>query len=484
MAPGFVFPYPKFSTTKLVYLFQVCAYPLYLKEIQERFMPKTQVSCPNCRQPVIAEIEQVFDTGIDPTAKQKLISGAYNIIECPRCGYIGNLSTPIVYHDPQKELLLTFVPAELGLPRNDQERILGGLLKQVTSNLPKEKFKAYLLQPQSTLTMQGLIERILQEDGITREMIQAQQQKLSLIQRLLSASGETRNEIARQEDKLIDAEFFTLLSRIGETALANGDQNGARAIAELQQSLLPVTTFGKVIQEQSKEIEAAVASLQEAGEGLTREKLLEIVINAPNETRLQALVSLARPGMDYQFFQLLSERIDRARGDGRTRLIQIRDTLLELTREIDQQAQLRQQVARQLLDEVLRSPDPVQALEQNLPEVDNYFLQELNSAIQAARQAGDLEKIAKLQKLIDLIQSMSAAPPEVELIEALLDANDEQARRKLLEENRAQITPEFLDALTSIVSRVESNQDKELTERIRTIHREALRYSMELNLGS
>jgi len=42
-------------------------------------MPKTQVSCPNCRQPVIAEIQQLFDAGVDQRAKQMLLSGMYNI---------------------------------------------------------------------------------------------------------------------------------------------------------------------------------------------------------------------------------------------------------------------------------------------------------------------------------------------------------------------------------------------------------------------
>jgi hypothetical protein len=34
-------------------------------------MAKTQTSCPRCRQPVITDIEQLFDLNTDPTAKQK-----------------------------------------------------------------------------------------------------------------------------------------------------------------------------------------------------------------------------------------------------------------------------------------------------------------------------------------------------------------------------------------------------------------------------
>jgi len=141
-------------------------------------MPKTQVSCPNCRQPVMADVEKLFDLHLDPSAKQRLLSGAFNIIQCQLCGYQGALATPIVYHDPEKELLLTFVPPELNLPRDEQERAIGGLINRVVDNLAQEKRKGYLFNPQATLTMQGLLERILEADGITREMLEAQQQRL------------------------------------------------------------------------------------------------------------------------------------------------------------------------------------------------------------------------------------------------------------------------------------------------------------------
>lgn len=445
-------------------------------------MPKTRINCPNCRQPIVAEIEQLFDVGADPTAKQKLLSGFSNMVQCPHCGFQGNLATPIVYHDPDKELLLTFFPPEVGLQRDDQERLIGTLINQVVNRLPQEKRKGYLLRPQTMLTMQGMLERILEADGITHEMIQAQQAKLSLLQRLMSATGEARLEIARNEDKLIDAEFFTLLSRLGESAVAAGDRNSAQALADLQKEILPQTTFGRQIQEQTREVEAAVASLQEVGEGLTRDKLLELVIKAPNDTRLSALVSLARVGMDYTFFQMLSERIDRARGDGRTRLIDLRERLLELTRQVDQQLEARAGQARQLLDKILGAQDISEAAAQSLPAVDDFFLRELNTTMEAARKQGDLEKISKIQKVVQVIQDAAAEPPEIALIEELLDAPDESVRQKILDSHRQDITPELLDTITNLLAQVESNQEKELSDRLKAVHRQVLRFSMEMKI--
>jgi hypothetical protein len=326
-------------------------------------MPRTVVNCPNCKRPVQAEIQQLFDLNQDPSAKQKLLSGAFNLIQCPNCGFRGAAAMPIVYHDPDKELLLTFVPPELALPSNEQERIVGGLINQVMNHLPQEKRKAYLLQPQQTLTMQGLIERVLEADGITKEMLQAQQQRLSLIQRLLLASSvDIQKELIHQEDQSIDEQFFALLDRLIEVSMAGGDEQSAQKLGELQKIVMEESTFGRELSHQVREVEAALASLREAGQSLDRKKLLELVIDAPNEERLRALVSFARAGMDYQFFQLLSERIDRARGDGRARLVKLRDTLLQYTQEYDRDIVQRVEQTRQKLEQVLSEVDVEQGL--------------------------------------------------------------------------------------------------------------------------
>jgi CpXC protein len=444
-------------------------------------MPKTRINCPNCRQPITADVDQLFDVAEDPTMKSKLLAGAFNLVRCPNCGYQGNLATPIVYHDPDKELLLTYFPPEVGLPRDEQERLIGSMINQVVNRLPQEKRKAYLLRPQSVLTMQGLIERILEADGITREMIQAQQQKLNLLTQLLGATPEARADLIRGQEDLIDADFFSLMSRLSQASLANGDQQSANKIADIQKELLSSTAFGRQVQDQAKEVEAAIASLREAGDNLTREKLLDLCMNAPNDVRLSVLVSLTRPGMDYAFFQLLSERIDRARGDGRTRLIALRERLLDLTREVDQQTEARMVEAQQILNGILQAPDVERATVDALPAIDELFIQVLKSRIDEARKQADLDKISKLQKVEAIIEQAST-PPEVAFLEELIEAGDEQTRRRLLEGNPDKVTPEFLDTLTNIVAQVETSEDKQLAEQIKAIHRMALRYSMEANL--
>jgi uncharacterized protein YutE (UPF0331/DUF86 family) len=447
-------------------------------------MPKTRINCPNCRQPIMADIDQLFDVGQDPTSKQKILSGAFNLASCPNCGFKGMIATPLVYHDPGKELLLTYFPPELSLPINEQERIIGPLITRVTNSLPQEKRKAYLLQPQAMLTLQTMIERILAADGITKEMLQAQQERMNLLQRLINASDESIAEAASNEDVLFDSDFFNLLNRLIEASSVNGDQESAKRLGELQKKLLGMTTFGKQVQEQSKDVEAAIQTLQSAGKSLTREKLLDMVIKAPNDTQLSVLVSLGRPGMDYEFFKLLADKIERARGEGRDRLIKLRDQLLEMTQVIDKQMQERVLQSKKNLNTILQSPDIKVAMTQNLAIVDEFFVQVFNEEMEAARKAGDLEKISKLKQVEEVVDQASAPPPEVALIQEFLEAAESDTElNKKLEEHKKEITPEFMDILSNLLVRTESGEDEEIKSRMNKVFGAALRITMTENLG-
>ena len=445
-------------------------------------MPKTRINCPNCRQPVLADIDQLFDVGTDPTVKQRILSGAFNVVVCQSCGYQGAVATPIVYHDPNKEMLLTYFPAEMGIPVNEQERIIGPLITKASNSLPQEKRKAYLLRPQTMFTMQSMIERILEADGITKEMIQAQQRRMELLQRLLNSSDEQIAEIASVEDQQLDGEFYNLLNRLVETAMVSGDQNSASRLSDVQKKLVPITTYGRKIQEQSKEVEDAIQSLQKIGKDLTREKLLDLILQVPNDIQLSVIVSLTRPGMDYQFFQLLSQRIDQANGSEQIRLVEIRGKILEMTRTIDAQVEANLTRARTLLSTLLQSPNIKEATLQNLPAVDEYFIQVFDETRESARKNADLDKISRLGQIEEVLSQASKPPQEVELIEELLDAADEENMMKAVQAHKSEITPQFMEILSSLVTRTQEGQDPELSERMQMLYRVALKVSMQANI--
>jgi len=458
-------------------------------------MPRTQLNCPNCRQPIVADVEQLFDVGQDPRAKQAILSGLFNIARCPHCGYQGNLATPIVYHDPSKELLLTYVPPELGLTRDGQERVIGPLIKKAVDSLPQEKRKGYLFSPKSMLTHKSLLETILAADGITREMIEAQEKKVGLIQRLVTASKDSRAEIIAQEDELIDEGFFVLLSRFVEAALMGGDRSAAENLRDLEDVLLERSTFGAKLKADTEEVQAARQALEEQGDKLTREKLLDLVLDAPGEARLRAYVQMTRPGMDYQFFQQLSEKIERAQGDAKNRLVELREKLLEYTREVDETIERRLQLARRNLETLLRAENVEAVMKANMAAVDEFFLQVLAESIESARQAGDVDRSSKLLQIMTVIEQQAAPPPEFELVNELLDiADNEDELVKVLSSQAVEVNARLLEIMGGLMAQLQASTEaargearenqQEMLIALQKVYNVALRLSMEKSFAA
>lgn len=452
-------------------------------------MPQTQIACPRCKQMITANVEQLFDVTSDPGAKQRLLGGISNMARCPYCGYEGRLATPIVYHDADKELLLTYFPPELNVPLNEQEKMIGPLITQVTNRLPAEKRKAYLFKPVANLTFESMMETILGKDGITPEMIKAQQERLNLIDRLLQASAaDVRSEIIKQNINLFDEQFFALFSRLLQAGMQSGQEQLAKQMSEVQKQLLTETEYGRKLQESVGELEAAAKSLQDVGQNLTREKLLEMIIQAPNEARVKAYVSLARNGMDYVFFQNLSEMIEKAAGDEKKKLIDLREKLLEFTNEIDKQLEARYKQAQEFVEKLLAQDDVAKATQENLEGFTQDAVDIAQTLLRQASEKNDYARMGKLQKMIEVLQAASTSP-EAGFIEQLLDAPDEASITKMLEANAAMVNDAFMEALNGLVAQVDAvagqgnAEAKTLSERLNLVYKTALKFSMKKKIA-
>ncbi|MFN8427357.1 MAG: CpXC domain-containing protein [Anaerolineales bacterium] len=451
-------------------------------------MPQTQIACPNCRQMIAANVEQLFDVTQDPQAKQRLLGGVSNMARCPHCGFQGRLATPIVYHDNEKELLLTFFPPELNVPLNEQEKIIGPLIKKITDSLPAEKRKGYLLSPSPNLTYESMIKVILGKDGVTPEMLKAQQDRVGIVERLIQASSaDVRSEIIKQNIALFDEQFFALFSRLAQGAMQSGQDTIGKQLADVQRQLLDETEFGRGLRESVGELETAQKSLQEAGQSLTREKLLDFALESPNDARLRGYVTLARQGMDYQFFQLLTEKIDKAAGDEKARLEAIREKLLEYTNEMDKQIEARYKQAQEFVESLLAQEDIVKAVRDNIDGFTQDSVDLVNQMLRQASEKNDYTRMGKLQKMVEVLREVST-PPEVALVEQLLDAPDDAAVEQMLEANKAMVNDQFMQALIGLVGQVDQAAEqgnpeaKALGEKINAIYKTALKFSMKQNM--
>lgn len=448
-------------------------------------MPKTQVNCPSCRQPVVVDVQQVFDVSEDPLAKQKLLSNAVNFLHCPNCGYQGMLGVPLVYHDPENELLLTFFPPDLNTSVNEQEKQIGPMINRIIDRLPQEKRKAYLLQPQSMLTYQTLIEKVLESEGITKEMLEEQQKKVKLLERLLTTAKDDRLSVIKEEESQIDAAFFSILNRIMQSAIPQGDEASKNELVELQQQLYENTEMGKQLLQQRQETENALKSLQEAGkEGLTREKLLDVILSAKTDTEIATIVSLTHAGIDYTFYQLLSDKIELAKNeDEKKRLTGIREKLLELTEEINNQLKAEAEKSKAVLEKILQAENIEEATMQNVNIINEFFVSNLEAEISQARKKGDLERINKLEQVMVIIEKLSTPAEEVQLLESLIETKDDAELDQKIEESKDQLTEQFMNLLNNVIAQYESStENPQLIEKIKLIYRKVLRISMKAKM--
>jgi hypothetical protein len=334
-----------------------------------------------------------------------------------------------------------------------------------------------------------MMETILNKDGISSEMIKTQQERVMLIEKLIQiTSAEARLEMIKQNEKNIDEQFFGLFSRIAQNAMQSGQEPIARALIELQKQLLEETAFGRQLKESVGEVEAATKVLQDAGQSLTRELLLDFVIEAKSEARIRAYVSLARGGMDYVFFQNLTEKIEKAEGEEKTRLESIRDKLLGFVAEVDKQLEARFKQAQDFVESILEQEDVEKATQESIEAFTQDAAEVVNQLLQQASEKNDYTRMGKLQKMVQVLQTASAPPPEIAFIEQLLQTPDDAAVEKMLSENDAIVNQQFVDALSGLIAQIESQGDanpeaQAMIGKLTDIYKVALKRMMKKNMG-
>jgi len=403
-----------------------------------------------------------------------LLQGRLNVGICPNCGTTGMLSVPLAYHDPEKELLLALVPAELRMNEDERQRSVGRMSNAIINSLSAENRKGYLLRPRMFLSFESMVEAILEADGITAEMLEAQQAKIGLIRSMVEVVDDPLQlaALVGQHEEQIDYEFFALLSLQLRAAEQQEQEEVADKLYRVREALLERTETGQEVAKQQEAMEAALAGLDE--DELTREELLRRVLatDPEHEDRvLDVLIALARPLIDYQFFQQLTAQIDRAEDEEDTaqaqRLRAIREKILEITQELDAQIRMETQARARLLSEIMRSQDPRGTIRAHVDEIDDVFMSVLRASI-AQNDQEHPEVAARLLDIRNLIVEVmeESAPPELRFITRLLDADYPDETRKMLADNRALVTPQVLGMMEALAGELGSRGEAEVGEKL------------------
>jgi hypothetical protein len=432
------------------------------------------VTCPSCQTRYQASAQSIVDVGQDPRLKTMLLQGRLNVGVCPNCGTAGMLSVPLAYHDPDKELLLVLIPQGLRMNEDERQRTIGRMSNAIMNSLPAEQRKGYLLRPRLFLSLDSMIEAILEADGITPDMLEAQRAKLELIVSMAEVADDPLQLAALigEHEEQIDYELFALLSLQLQAAEQQEQEEVAERLGRVRDVLLERTETGREVAQQQQALETALAGLDE--EALTREDLLRRILAtepAHEERVLNVLISLARPLIDYQFFQLLTAQIDRAEEEGATeraeRLKAIRARVLEITQEFDAQVRMETQARARLLSEIMQSQEPRDTIRAHIDEIDDVFMSVLGAGIAQNEQEHPevAERLLGVRNLIVEVLEESA-PPELRFISRLLEADYPDETRKMLADNQAMVTPQVLGMMEALAGELENRGEAEASEKL------------------
>jgi len=436
---------------------------------------QTQITCPNCHTPYVTEVYQLIDVGQQPELKQYILSGQLNLAVCPNCGAGGQLSTPLVYHDPAHELFMTYVPPEMNLDSMQREQIVGRLVRQAVEATPPEKRRAYMFQPQSVLTLQMFMENILETEGITKEMIARQRKQSELLRKLANADKDVRDYLLKDNLSLIDETFFGMLQAIMEQASQMSDGEQLVKLSNLRAKLMTETPAGRKLEKQQIAVHQFNQAAKKQG-GLSAELLLEhILANREDDAVVDALVAAGQGALRYNFFSLFTEEIEKEEKAGRMaeakQLSDLRARLLKIYDQIQQQTRQVMAQAAETLDAVLEAPDLETAVRDNFSRFDDAFMYYLASRIAQADQQGQTELVQTLQNVHSLIVQAAEGdvPPEIRLLNDMLEAETDEERAQILQDHPELVSEEIMEVLDVVQDQVVQTGQDEINGRLETI---------------
>ncbi len=437
-----------------------------------------QVQCPNCGGRYTVPIFTIIDLGVNPELGPALLGGQINVAMCPQCGAGGPLGAPLMVHDPSHDFLAVYVPPT-GVDDVQRQRIIGDLTQTLMRKLPTEARRGYMLQPKEYLDWNRFVEKLWEFQGVTPEMLRRQRDQATAIQSLARLADDPGAlDIALERYKgLVDRQFFALLERLMMLSGSQGDRESLVALQALRQTLLEKTDAGRELKVLQDRVEQTVRKIQP---GATREDVITLLLDAwrePDGEEIAPSVAMSlAPMLDYQFLLAISERLERATDPTERANL---EKLHEIVMAVQEQQQSMQQntaaQAQEVLQAVLESTDPAATMQENADLIDENFLSLLAASIQRAEQNNAAAAAKRLRKLYDLAMDMMQAQmsPDLRLINDLLNAPDQGARRKLLEENRALLSREFVEALKQLEDDFRQRQGSDMADRLKSIRAQA-----------
>ena len=435
----------------------------------------TQVTCPNCQTPYTAEIHQVIDSDETPDLKQRLLAGQLNVAVCPNCGAGGQMMTPMLFHDAAHEMFVIFMPQEMNMGQMERERLIGQMARQVMDSMPSERRRAYMLQPQTVLTMQSFMEKVLETEGVTKEMIQRQQKQLELLQKLAKADKDVADYLLKERMGEIDETFFAMLQQYIDSAAQMQDNKQLINLTNLRAKLMTETEIGQEMERQQIALHALNREAK-AQNGLSPELLLKHLLKHLDDEKIQmALVRAGQGALSYHFFQHLTEEIEAKEKAGEKTAVQqltaMRQRLLKIYDDMQAQSKRLLDEADKTLQALLAAEDKPAAIQAHANQIDDAFMYLLSMRIAQADQEKRTDEARALNEIHELIlkEAENQYPPEILLLNELMEATTPDEQEKVLDEHQELLSAELIEVVDAVMQQFESAGQGEVNGRLRDI---------------
>lgn len=214
------------------------------------------ITCPRCNTEFEANGYTLIDAGdeADAEALWQVQNASFNTAQCPNCGAAGLIPIPLLFHDPEAQLLLCFVPGAEQYSEEQITQLIGPLLQEFIDSMPAddEQFE-YLFHPIVTDDPAALVaaargEVVTGDDGelyieeeegeegdeegeeLSPEEQLAVNQRVQLLQSLFEAEDSIqRITLLRDNRAMVDDLFEEMM----ETVLYQAQANQPEMVPEL-----------------------------------------------------------------------------------------------------------------------------------------------------------------------------------------------------------------------------------------------------------
>jgi hypothetical protein len=342
-------------------------------------------------------------------------------------------------------------------------------------NTPQEQRKAYMLQPQTILTYQTFMENILETEGITKEMIARQREQSELLTKLAKADSDVRDFLIQENMNLLDEQFFAMLQQFIDYASQMNEEAQMVKLTNLRAKLMMSTPVGKEIEKRQIALHGFSRDVKAQGGGVSADLLLKhILLNQDDDAIIDALVMTGQDALRYEFFKQFSDEIEKVEKEGdlvkAQRLTDIRTRLVAVYDEIREQSNRLLAEAAETLKMILEAPDMQTAVAENFQRLDDAFMYFLIQRINQAEEADNSEQAAQLRQIQEIIAATAEAqvPPEIRLLNQMLEAPTDAEREQILDENPQMVTEEMLQVLDMVQQQVEQQGQEAVLVNIKT----------------